>query len=145
MNKLLKSNKGFTLVEVIVVAVIVMVLAAVAIPLYNGYVQDSRTAALSNTAGAIAGTLGSAAQMGILSGTGTPATATAAGKIAFTGTSPMGNPITTEVLIPKGMKASIVAVTGGGTAIAVDYLTAVTGVSPDTVKFSSGTFTVSGL
>lgn len=38
----LKNNKGFTLVEVIVVAVIVAVLALVAIQLYQGYVTESR-------------------------------------------------------------------------------------------------------
>lgn len=58
MQKLLKNNKGFTLVEVIVVAVIVLVLAAVAIPLYTSYVRDSRIAAASNIAGSIATTLG---------------------------------------------------------------------------------------
>jgi prepilin-type N-terminal cleavage/methylation domain-containing protein len=64
MKKYLKSNKGFTLVEVIVVAVIVLVLAAVAIPLYSGYVKDSRRAAADNLAGAIASSLGSVKQQG---------------------------------------------------------------------------------
>ena len=36
------SKKGFTLVEVIVVSVIVAILAAVAIPLYMGYLRDTR-------------------------------------------------------------------------------------------------------
>ena len=49
-----KKQKGFTLVEVIVVAVIVAVLAAVAIPLYNGYVKDSRMNVCQNTAASIA-------------------------------------------------------------------------------------------
>ncbi|MBD3420958.1 MAG: prepilin-type N-terminal cleavage/methylation domain-containing protein [Chitinivibrionales bacterium] len=33
---------GFTLIEVIVVGVIITVLAAVAIPIYNGYMKDTR-------------------------------------------------------------------------------------------------------
>ncbi|MFW5813350.1 MAG: prepilin-type N-terminal cleavage/methylation domain-containing protein, partial [Fibrobacterota bacterium] len=42
--------KGFTLIEVIVVAVIVAVLAAVAIPLYNGYIHDTRQDVVDNLA-----------------------------------------------------------------------------------------------
>ena len=49
-----KNEQGFTLVEVIVVAVIVAVLAAVAIPLYNGYIRDSRTNVCQNNAATIA-------------------------------------------------------------------------------------------
>lgn len=49
-----KKQKGFTLVEVIVVAVIVAVLAAVAIPLYMGYIRDSRVNVCRNTAATIA-------------------------------------------------------------------------------------------
>jgi prepilin-type N-terminal cleavage/methylation domain-containing protein len=44
------SRRGFTLVEVIVVAVIVLVLAAVAIPMYNGYVEGARREAVENLA-----------------------------------------------------------------------------------------------
>jgi prepilin-type N-terminal cleavage/methylation domain-containing protein len=54
MEKYLEKNDGFTLVEVVVVAVIVLVLAAVAIPLYTGYINDSRKAAAANFAGEIA-------------------------------------------------------------------------------------------
>ena len=49
-----KDQKGFTLIEVIVVAVIVAVLAAVAIPIYNGYIQSSRQNVVDNNAGALA-------------------------------------------------------------------------------------------
>jgi len=63
MTKLLKNNKGFTLVEVIVVAVIVLILAAVAIPLYNGYINDSRYAMAEGSAGSIAGALTVAMQL----------------------------------------------------------------------------------
>ncbi|MDR2727944.1 MAG: prepilin-type N-terminal cleavage/methylation domain-containing protein [Chitinispirillales bacterium] len=64
MTKLLKNNKGFTLVEVIVVAVIVLILAAVAIPLYQGYIKDSKTAVANNLAGTVASALGTGIQVG---------------------------------------------------------------------------------
>lgn len=51
---MMRSQKGFTLVEVIVVAVIVAVLAAVAIPLYLNYVRDSRINQCENAAGSAA-------------------------------------------------------------------------------------------
>jgi type IV pilus assembly protein PilE len=38
----MKNQKGFTLVEAIVVAIIMAILAAVAIPLYTGYVQSAQ-------------------------------------------------------------------------------------------------------
>jgi type IV pilus assembly protein PilE len=40
--------QGFTLIEVIVVAVIIAVLSAVAIPLYDGYLRDARIDAAKN-------------------------------------------------------------------------------------------------
>jgi len=54
LHKFLEDRKGFTLVEVIVVAVIVAVLAAVAIPLYVSYVNDSRVNQCDNVAGSVA-------------------------------------------------------------------------------------------
>jgi len=44
------KRRGFTLVEVIVVAVIVLVLSAVAIPLYNGFIKQARQDAVDNLA-----------------------------------------------------------------------------------------------
>lgn len=46
----MRKKNGFTLIEVIVVAVIVAVLAAVAIPLYNGYIHDTRQDVVNNLA-----------------------------------------------------------------------------------------------
>ena len=57
-----RNEKGFTLVEVIVVAVIVAVLAAVAIPLYMGYVHDSRLNVSNNVAGSVASACGATKQ-----------------------------------------------------------------------------------
>jgi len=43
-----RLGAGFTLIEVIVVSVIVAVLAAASIPLYNGYLRDARINAAKN-------------------------------------------------------------------------------------------------
>ena len=50
----LKRSSGFTLVEVIVVAVIVAVLATVAIPLYSSYVENAKLNTAENCAGTLA-------------------------------------------------------------------------------------------
>lgn len=42
---MIKSNKGFTLVELIVVIAILAILAGVAIPVYNGYIKKAQDAA----------------------------------------------------------------------------------------------------
>jgi|SRR5437016_250193 len=56
MRKLLKralnNEAGFTLMELIVVVLIVGILAAVGVPLYMGYVRDSRLAEAKALAGA---------------------------------------------------------------------------------------------
>jgi prepilin-type N-terminal cleavage/methylation domain-containing protein len=49
-----QGHEGFTLVEVIVVAVIVAVLSASAIPLYLNYVTNARIQVAKDTAGGIA-------------------------------------------------------------------------------------------
>ncbi|MBN1128211.1 MAG: prepilin-type N-terminal cleavage/methylation domain-containing protein [Chitinispirillaceae bacterium] len=61
-----RKEKGFTLVEVIVVAVIVAVLAAVAIPLYMGYIKDSRINVGNNVAGSISGAAGASTQQKVV-------------------------------------------------------------------------------
>ena len=47
------KERGFTLVELVVVIVMLGTLAAVAIPRYNSYVRETRIAALNGLAGAV--------------------------------------------------------------------------------------------
>lgn len=56
-SSIMKNRKGFTLVEVIVVAVIVAVLALVGIQLYQGYVVESQRNTAENLAASAAGFL----------------------------------------------------------------------------------------
>ena len=67
------TQKGFTLIELLIVILIVGILAAVATPLYLGYVKDAKTA----EAKAIAGSLWTAVQAGAIAqcGTETPVSA----------------------------------------------------------------------
>jgi prepilin-type N-terminal cleavage/methylation domain-containing protein len=64
LKKMISNNKGFTLVEVIVVSVIVAVLAGVAIPLYIGYVNDSAQNMANNEAAGIAAAISSGVNYG---------------------------------------------------------------------------------
>jgi type IV pilus assembly protein PilA len=52
LKRALKNEAGFTLMELIVVVLIVGILAAVGVPLYLGYVRDSRLAEAKALAGA---------------------------------------------------------------------------------------------
>jgi prepilin-type N-terminal cleavage/methylation domain-containing protein len=53
MKKRTRSQKGFTLVELMVVIIIVGILAAIAVPLYTDYVQKARVTEATSIMGAI--------------------------------------------------------------------------------------------
>jgi type IV pilus assembly protein PilA len=50
---MVNNKKGFTLIELMIVVAIIGVLAAVAIPAYNGYIKKSRMTELANSMGAV--------------------------------------------------------------------------------------------
>lgn len=56
-NNLLRNQKGFTLIEIIAVLIILGILAAIAIPKYMSLQDDAHTAAAQGAVGAAASTL----------------------------------------------------------------------------------------
>jgi len=73
-----RNRQGFTLVEVIVVAVIVAILSAVAVPLYLGYINSAKVSTANNIAGAAASYLASARNSGNTTDFTSPLTGSAA-------------------------------------------------------------------
>jgi type IV pilus assembly protein PilA len=53
MLKFFKNNKGFTLVEILVVVIIVAILAAIAVPIYMRYVEKARSTEAQSAISAI--------------------------------------------------------------------------------------------
>jgi len=46
----MNNEKGFSLVEMIVVGVLIAVMASIGIPLYSGYIRDQRQSTVNNLA-----------------------------------------------------------------------------------------------
>lgn len=111
-----KNQKGFTLVEVIVVAIIVAALAAVAIPMYTSYVANSRENSASNAAGSVASYMGACInQAGIVSVTaGTIPTAGASASLLCT----VGSVPGATMQLPAGIVITISSLVATGTVTA---------------------------
>lgn len=114
-----KLQSGFTLVEVIVVAVIVAILAGVSVPLYLNYIENSRLNQATNAAGSAASFLAACKNGGAT--TGVPAAGSYSNQtIVCTG----GVGDSTSFSVPPNIRIQVTAnnVTGyyvdGGTDVA---------------------------
>ena len=127
----MKKNKGFTLVEVIVVAVIVAALAAVAVGVYFQYTRTARRAVATNAASALANFCGACANA---NGTLTGFTA---------GTAVVGAPIkiqcnatdTTTINTPGGDVTVVISATASPGTVKAWHVRQ-TGAAADTGNFS---------
>jgi prepilin-type N-terminal cleavage/methylation domain-containing protein len=115
------GSEGFTLVEVIVVAVIVAVLASVAIPLYLNYVKTSRDQVARNTAGGIA-TFCAACQ----NGGGTVGGITTTAQSNFTVTCTGGSGDQTSMKVPSDLNANVTGLTSPATVTVTSTATGAT-------------------
>lgn len=121
------QKKGFTLVEVIVVAVIVAILAAVAIPIYQQYVTDSRNNAAQNAGGSIASFAGACRTSGgtVTIAASTATTSGSASCSANTSTSIIPANITITNTAPTATTAGVITayhtIIGSGTSYTYNY------------------------
>jgi len=110
-----RNRQGFTLVEVIVVAVIVAILSAVAVPLYLGYINSAKVSTASNNASSCATYLTSARNSGATAVTGFAAAITAGSILTYTPDN--GTAVTYQVPDSTSM-ATTGSISAGGTVTA---------------------------
>jgi prepilin-type N-terminal cleavage/methylation domain-containing protein len=115
----LRGDRGFTLVELLIVILIVGILSAVALPLYLGYTRDARLAEAKALAGSVMTALSGCVQV----------------------KGPGGNCVRSEIAQRVGINTSTFQTYDGRWSVPTAQLTVGTGNPPDL----TGTISVSGI
>jgi len=130
MKKILKNKKGFTLIEIIVVLVIIAILAAATVPAMIGYVNEARGKAFA-----------SEARVGLIAAQAVVTEQVAAGAtVSTTGAITRADGSTTTVFATQSFQNMTIDVTGQSaafTGITVNTNNRVTGI-----VFTGGGYTV---
>lgn len=134
MSRWLKNRKsGFTMVELMVVVIIVAILSAVAVPLYTGYIKNSRKSEATARLGAIL----TAAKSYNQENSGWPASSSASGFYGdFTGSD--------HFTYAQTSTATTGRYTARATGNAIDGITTSMTVTISSAVDSSGAFTYAG-
>jgi prepilin-type N-terminal cleavage/methylation domain-containing protein len=121
-----RCEQGFTLIELLIVILIVGILAAVATPLYLGYIKDAKTA----EAKAVVGSLWTAVQSNAIGSCGNASKVTDAYPKAGLDSTGQTNPVRWSVSGGGGNTLTVDCSTGAYAASASDVFT-IKGVSTD--------------
>ncbi len=126
------NQKGFTLIELMIVVAIIGILAAVAIPAYRDYVTKARMSNVISATSAVKTAMALCIQEN-----GTPANCDTAAKLGIT------LPVATADLASVGITATTAAITATGTTAAGGYTYILTPSAP-TAGDSTINFPVTG-
>ena len=102
----MNAQKGFTLIELMIVIAIIGILAAIAIPQYQNYIARSQVARVMGESGSLKTAVDNCIQNGKISGTTSDTTTCAAADIGATGSNVLGAAATASVIdggvLPSG-------------------------------------------
>ena len=114
----MNAQKGFTLIELMIVVAIIGILAAIAIPQYQNYITKSQVSRVMGETGAIKTAVEDCVNSGKV--TGTAATTCTASDLGLTGSNLLGVKVKlTGTAVPAGTASPVVEILANGSATIV--------------------------